>query len=352
MNRTVPGQRSKIRIKYVAALVGLLVAGEIGARTFANEHSRFNIFIGANRQFHPQRKVSLKPGYRAGEISVNSRGFLGPEFEPQKIPGSFRVVVLGDSCSIVPVTRNYPRVLEGILRERYPDRRFDVINASCGGYASAQARHWYETEVSEYEHDMLIVYIGWNDMGQYGPEGLAFKLDEVGYVDEPSLLQRALLHVYLLRSFSVIHGYWERSRAVSLEPLTAEEKALYAGWYPRHFEDNLRTIIGLAQARGRSVFLLDYAGLVTASPTEQERRRMHFPRGTGRRLAKYWALLEAYEGVLQEVSSQTGAPLIDIKSLFGTPEERLVFADSVHFDAAGAERIAAHVADSIAPYIR
>lgn len=108
----------------------------------------------------------------------------------------------------------------------------------------------------------------------------------------------------------------------------------------------------MARAKSRTVFLVNLGCLVNESPTEDEQRRMHFPRGMGRRLAKYLVLIETYRTALKKVARKTGATIIDIESLFSTAESRKVFNDSVHFNAEGAEMVAARVAETVLPHIR
>lgn len=339
--------------RYVAlAMLLLFVSGEIGLRVFAGRNSRYSLRIGAAKEWDPHRRVRLRKSYKSRGFVTNSKGFVGPEFDAKKIPGSYRIVTLGDSASVMPARRNYPRVLEERLRQMRPGRRIDVINASCPGYDSGQARIWYEREVDSYDHDMLLIYLGWNDMGQYNPDGLAYKLDEKGYLQEPNLIQKAFLNCYLLRSLYVIRGHWQRRGDVSFEPLTGEEKEIYESFYPTHFEENLLAVIRLAKAKDRKVRILNYAGVVVESPTPDEQRRMHFPRGMGKRLCKYLALKGAYLKAIDTVASQTDTAVIDIASFFTDPKSRRVFTDSMHFNEQGAEMIGSIVAEAILDDIR
>ena len=68
------------------------------------------------------------------------------------------------------------------------EMNIDVMNASCPGYDSNMAKRWYEKEIDAYEHHILIIFLGWNDMGQYGPEGLPYKLRDTGCLKRPSLV--------------------------------------------------------------------------------------------------------------------------------------------------------------------
>ena len=346
--KTAEPHRRKWKRYLLLGFLVVIFGGEVGLRVLADSNSKFNIFIGAGREWDPTRGVRLKKNYEGAAIKTNSKGFLGPEFESEKPAGGYRIVVLGDSCTFMPVRGNYTSMLQDRLRQQRPDRTIDVINASVPGYDSYRARKWYEDEIDAYEHDMLIIYLGWNDMGQFGPDALKHKLHEQGYLEKPTLLQRALVHSYILRSTYVVKGYMERRRPVSLHSLSEEDARRYIEFYPIHFQENIEAIVRLAKSRDRLVFLLNYAGLVSsASPTEDELARMHFPRNIGKSLPKYRLLKASYDRALQTVSENTRTPIIDIESLFSTPEQRKVFHDSMHFNRNGSEQIGRRVCDEI-----
>jgi lysophospholipase L1-like esterase len=222
-----------------------------------------------------------------------------------------------------------------------------VINASVPGYGTYQASRWYTREVDGYEHDVLIIYLGWNDIAQFNPDGLAFKLNDQGYLPQPNLFQKAIIGSYVLRSLYVLAGYWERSKPVSQEALSASDERRYREFYPSHYEELLRNTIALARSRGRHVLLLNFASLISDDPTAEELARMHFPRGMRKSLPKYRLLMAAYLSALEKVARETDTTLVDIAAAFDTPERRKTFSDSVHYDRDGSERIAALVADAL-----
>lgn len=342
-----PKKKKRRRRVIILTILGLLLAAEGSLRLLAGRYSKFNIFLGAEKEFDPVRRTRWKKDYHVGAFNTNSRGFPGPEFETKKAPGTYRIVCLGDSASVIPPQKSYPAALQDRLRADFPDKKIDVINASCSGYDSRQARSWYEDEVDAIEHDMLIIYLGWNDMGQYNPDGLVFKQQETGYLKAPSALDKLILNIYLLRSIYVVRGFIEQRSAFSTEPLTGDDLTKYSEFYPDHFEKNLVAVIRLAQSRGRRVWMLNHAGLIVESPTPDEQKRIHFPRGMGRRLPKYLALMRAYEAAQQKVSRETGVPIIDVVSHFADPKARVVFSDSAHFDERGSEMFAEIVAGAI-----
>src|ERR1043166_3861652 len=304
-----PPRKKKKRVRYILlGIVLLLLLGELTVRFFGGRDSTFDVRLGIEKELDPYRRTKLKKNFVSADIRTNSRGFLGPEFDVKKSPGSYRIVVLGDSTAFVPPRRPYPRALEDLLRKAIPNRQIDVINACCSGYDSGQARVWYEREIDAIDHDMLIIYLGWNDMGQYNPDGLVYRLQETGYLKQPSLLQRAILHVYLLRSLYALQSLWGRRGDVSLEPLSPEDAKKYGEFYPSHFENNLRAVIDLAKSRGRTVRILNFAGLIVAHPTPEELKLIHFPRGLSKQLPKYQALLGDYRKALSTVAETTHTP--------------------------------------------
>lgn len=346
------GQRRK-RWKWYALFSSLgfcllaLVVGELVVRAYAARDSYFSICIGAGDEWDGHRTFRLRKNFSIGGVTTNSKGILGPEFNAEKDPNGFRVVTLGDSCSFIPVEKNYPRVLEELLRRTNPGSQIDVINASCPGYRSDQLRTWYEREIDSYQHDLLIIYVGWNDM--------AFpQLQKTAAIPrEPSFLQRQMARCYLLRYLNYRQQLGSRDRPVSLAPLSRDEARDFHAWsYPAYFEQNLLAIVGLARSRNRQVFLLNYATLLDDSPTEDEQARMHFPAWMDRRLPLFLTYVDSHEAALLRVAGATNTPIIDIKSLFQNVEDRRVFTDSTHYDVRGAEMVAARVAETISPYVK
>jgi lysophospholipase L1-like esterase len=347
-----PPRKRNWQLYIVIGGILFCILGEAGLRVFAGRDSRMNIRMGADKEWDPHRGTKLRANLRIGDLVTNSKGTVGGEFDAKKKPGSYRLVCLGDSASVIPPKYTYPAALQDSVRAKLPGRDIDVINASCPGYDSNQSRIWYEREVNDYEHDMLVIYLGWNDMGQYNPDGLAYKLEGLGYLKEPNLFQKMIIHCYLLRSIYVVRDHWLSRGDVYMGPLADEDAKRYTEFYPAHFEKNLLAVIALAKSRGRTVYMCNYAGLVNENPTADEQARLHFPRGMGRQLQKYLLLKRSYETALANISRQTGVPIIDIAAVFDTPEKRKTFTDAAHFLEEGSKLIASKVADVISPSIK
>lgn len=347
--------RRRRRFRYVLLVIcllsaGILFAAEASLRLVARANADYAIRIGALLEWDPELRIRLRKDMSFGDATLNSKGFLGPEFDTRKAPGSVRIVTLGDSCSFIPTDHPYPRFLEDSLSAAFAPGKVEVINASCPGYHSGQARTWYENEIDGYEHDILVIFLGWNDMGHFNPDAKPYAWPPDVSAETPSLWQRTISQCYLLRSFQYFSTYRRQGELVSFEPFAGSAaRQYYRSAVPDHYMDNMRAIIELAERRGRRVFVLNRPTLVCDQPTEDEQRRMHFPVGMGRRLAKFLLLIHAYDSALEKVARDKNVPIIDLKSLFATEAERRSFTDSSHFDVVAAERIGARVADALRP---
>ncbi len=114
----------------------------------------------------------LIPGYSDGLVTISSQGFRTPEFSPRKPPGTYRVVVFGDSVTFgykVTEGETYPRRLEQMLAPHVATQlnssrtRVEVINVGVTGYTSWQGRLLYETTVSHWAPDLVVIMFGYND---------------------------------------------------------------------------------------------------------------------------------------------------------------------------------------------
>ena len=110
---------------------------------------------------------------RARPFQVNTRGFVGPEFEDPVPPGTIRIVALGDSCTFGAGTEleTYPGQLALRLNGAPDSHRYQVINAGIRGLNTgtglASSRHKGLTAVA----DIVTVYLGWNDLMKFEPGG-------------------------------------------------------------------------------------------------------------------------------------------------------------------------------------
>ncbi len=93
-------------------------------------------------------------------------------FTARKPAGAYRVFVFGGSAAMgsPEPSFSFPRILEAMLRQRYPGVRFEVINAAMEAMNSHVARA-IALEAAACDGDLFVVYLGNNEV--VGPYGLS-----------------------------------------------------------------------------------------------------------------------------------------------------------------------------------
>jgi len=89
-----------------------------------------------------------------------------------KSPDTFRVFILGESAALgTPAPAfGFGRILEVMLRQRFPNKRIEVINAAMRGIDSNIVLP-IARECARHQPDLFIIYMGNNEaIGLYSPE--------------------------------------------------------------------------------------------------------------------------------------------------------------------------------------
>lgn len=116
-------------------------------------------------------------------------GYRDKEYSIPKPENTYRIVCLGDSCTIGVGVRQedtYSKQLEMILQHRSkpdgPD--YEVINCRVVGYGTRQERLSYEVFASKYEPDLVLVAMITNDDRAW------YEDVEMGYYHYPTTAER------------------------------------------------------------------------------------------------------------------------------------------------------------------
>jgi lysophospholipase L1-like esterase len=171
------------------------------------------------RSADPRLYVENDP---AGPL-VNRDGFRGPDLPHEKAPGTFRIVVLGDSVTFglgVPTEATFPARLGAALAAESGARgpRYDVLNLGVSGYGTAQEIRLLEAKGLAYEPDLVVLAYVVND--PLGPELLALSLREAAEIERrplhvaarhSELLGLVLDRVGLLRQIGRTEATYEKA---------------------------------------------------------------------------------------------------------------------------------------------
>jgi lysophospholipase L1-like esterase len=354
-NRTeLRGAAAPLRLPWTKVIVFsllpvflLLAAGEIGLRVwvywFRTPYERYNASTGRLelvRNLHSTNAHGL-------EFRINSKGFVGPEFDAVKPAGLYRIFAVGDSCTFGSGFWRlaYPGVLGQLLTTSEGDGRFEVINAGIEGYNSEFALDRIRTELLAYHPDMVLLYIGWNDLMKIDPRNEA----ETG---RHTTLARILERSYLMKAlskvlFADLRPLISKPR-VGPDPVATGELAEFV---PARYRANLEAIVELLKANGVVPVLLTLATVVTPDMTLDDIKREHvffpyYPTGYG--VAGFLQLHRAYNKVIRMTAAKYRVPIVDLEPVFDGPARGQLFWDTIHPSEKGHQLIA----DALLPVVR
>ncbi|HEX4914173.1 MAG TPA: GDSL-type esterase/lipase family protein [Vicinamibacterales bacterium] len=121
-----------------------------------------------------QRLAPNYDGWFAGvPARINSLGFRDHrEYSLAKPPGTFRILVLGDSVTFghgALYETTYPYLLEQQLRAWRPDVKWEVWNLGVPGYNTAQELAYLQLVEERYAPDLVVVGFFPNDFTGFEP---------------------------------------------------------------------------------------------------------------------------------------------------------------------------------------
>lgn len=293
------------------------------------------------------RWVEIEKGNRA-VVETGPLGFRSDSISVEKPGGTLRIACVGGSVvydTRVGTAQSWPMQLRAKLRERFPGRAIEVVNAGVPARTSADSLVNVALRLLPLDPDVVIVLHGVNDQKPNRYPG--FKPDYSHWYMEPpspylrplhSLLDRSLLasHVRYRLRFIVNPRLRENWRG---EHLTRYDEVTRPGL--ETYRRNLESIIGMCRIRGIEVVI------ATAGHSLDENADWTAGSGTRNPLVYYHETLtlegirhafREYNRVNREVAAEHGCPLVDLERL--VPEGRQYFQDDVHFTPWGSETAA------------
>jgi len=162
----------KIALATVSAFVSMLIAEGILLWTGYEAHFAPIVVRGTQQPdaggtspMIPDAELIWKfnPGVDFNGRIINAMGFADREVEPKKIPGTVRVICMGDSVvgqGIPP----YSGFLNNMLTNAPPSaQRWESFNMAVHGYSAVQGLRLFRKRTRELEPDVVTIQYGWND---------------------------------------------------------------------------------------------------------------------------------------------------------------------------------------------
>lgn len=278
----------------------------------------------------------LKPNYHKKWIHINSLGFRGREVSLQKPSDTCRIAAVGESSTFgMSDDENspYPAQLQKDLNLKKAGHfpyDFEVINAGVEKYFSWQILRHFKKDVIPMKPDIVIFYMGWNDL--YGTDPETSRL-----IDPESFFNRLIEKSLTLRLLTVFVYRFVMPR---FEDLSSERVLLYRNFKPGPFSRNYREIVQLAERNHIGVVMVTLPSLLAAGDLEAHHRRLHFPYFTHdvRLLKLLWL---QYNHAIRRISREENITLVDLDKKFRNVKRMgSLFLDTLHTDARGNRIIA------------
>jgi len=335
------GRRQHITPAKAVLFTAILVLGtltilegaiRVWAYYFRASYETYNIQKG---RYEPV--PGLHPTSDGRPFLVNSKGFIGPEFDNGKPQNVYRIFSIGDSCTFGAMNFAYPGLLHDRLNKEVAGRKFEVINAGVEGYHSGFALARLKEDVLQYAPDLVTIYVGWNDFMKVNPESHG---DSSRYAWLGTLMEQS----YLIKAYKKVLFFYIRPLIVRpTVASTPEDLHAYDSFEPVEFRNNILEMIKILKAKNIKVLILTRPTVVREGMSYEEVKRQNvvFPwYGSAYSVNKLLSLHRAYNRTTQKVAEQEGVPLLDLEVEVDKLNKNELFWDTMHPNEEGQQVIA------------
>lgn len=293
-------------------------------------------------------------------FETNDRGWVGPALAADKPASERRVFLVGGStmeCVVLGTEKNPATTIAKRLAARSSTVTWNVQNTAHSGDASFDHVAVVTHRVLHHEPDVIVVMAGVNDLlaSLRGEDYAHDKPDHAVTLDTVALARLALTRSHLARLvLGVVGSASLRFASGEGEPSPTRYRAtaarcrdLPAATLPPldldGYRRNLTTLVAAAKANGVRVVLTTQPHSWRAPEREQW---WWLGCLDGRRYppAELAAALGRYDDVTREVARIHGVVVVDLARTITSAD---AFYDDVHFSDAGADQVAAAIADAI-----
>ncbi len=281
-------------------------------------------------------------------VTINSKGFRGPEIEYARDQKRQRVLVLGDSYVWGYGVKEH-EVFTEQLRKAMPE--VEIVNMGVSGYSTDQELLLYRDEGYKYKADLVMIVVTENDpLGNlltqqyvtYGKPAFQLKDGELALINQP--VPKTPLWKHALVQFAT------RSYL-----LTATNRYLYS----RAIEGNAASVAQRKNGGGDSGATMTSSGRFPRTPEEEItarllielRREISARQGEGKLLAVF---TEDMTGSREfaEYLTPFDISCLDLEEYMDPRDKSLHLTDDFHWNAEGHKRVAEILAERRGKFLK
>jgi hypothetical protein len=119
------------------------------------------------------------------DVAINAQGLRDKEYSLARPPGTYRIMILGDSTTFgwgVTMEDTTAKILERELNAVGPVGRFEVINAGVGNYGTVQEVTYYTERGRAFHPDLVVLQYFINDAEPVPRETKSFLRDRSYFI--------------------------------------------------------------------------------------------------------------------------------------------------------------------------
>ncbi|RJQ53759.1 MAG: hypothetical protein C4526_05985 [Nitrospiraceae bacterium] len=322
-----------------------------------------------------------------------------PILDHHLVPFASRIIALGDSCTLgvgIEDNETYSAALERLLNGRSQSSgKYEVINAGVAGYTSLQGSRFFKTDIARYKPDVVTVQFGFNDyLYTAGPSDKDVPESSSTAIFIDGILRKSHLYRFIRNKLDML-----TSKKPSYPPNRRVDLP--------DFRKNLKGLISAARGSGAKVILLnlpvrpdvplvvnpvplpgggDGKGVEWLRPAviggknyfvesafdgpaseldeavgkypqwslahyflakkyeaagEKEKAREEFNKAKETDVDR--KVIAGYSAAVKEVAGETNVPMIDLVGVFGSMQDKSLFLDERHTNAAAHAIIAEEI---------
>ena len=255
--------RSRHVLKRVGALcvAPLLLLASEGALTIAEVAPRMDLRPSFNPNEVPGQLWQVQQ-LEGADFAVTLEGRARQlSFPTLKDDNEWRIFVLGESSahgSYYPLESTFAARLGDNLSARNPGQKIRVINAGVGAALSDGIAH-YGFESLEYQPDLLVLYLGNNDMSHFvamaGFRGFSARSIKLRYLLDRLRIVRVLNDLLPQGLLDRFAGAPPDSGYLDLEEMSANDRSLLLTLAEANATQNIERVVRRANQQGAQVLI-------------------------------------------------------------------------------------------------
>jgi lysophospholipase L1-like esterase len=362
----MPGKRINKYVKNLAAFGIGLVLAFLAGEIFLRIYNPYTVRIKGDRIILPANEKDTYTNIPTPDLddtvyySTNSLGFRGLE-KPADFDKALTIVAVGGStteCASLSDGDDWPSVLNEVLKKDFPNAW--VNNAGIGGHSTYGHLLLLEDYIIKLKPDYVLFLTGANEVNRPDLD----LQDSIILLSKQNWRGRLASHSELI---SLIHNLWLARRpgsfklrdhhndgiqikdTLTMTPAQAAETRKSHAPYIASYASRLRQLIDVSRKHGIEPVFCTQPILWGYATDPQTGRNLANINTHGIPSGVAWEVWEMYNNQLRSICKELNVHCIDLSAKM--PKNSLYFYDDMHYNKAGAKKVAEIIGEDLKDFL-